>query len=188
MHIMPHIHQSLCIKSVVCLFVMVITLGCSNSVSEHLLNGGLGPVGGAPIANLAMPPADAFQAAIPEKDANFIEESNLSADVPTLSDMSSRPIEGIDAPKVGLSLDEDISSRKIEETVLWRGKRSVDGMDLANRDGALCSGVSRDISVGHAIRVACSDGRIGTVRLIPNTNRAQIAFKTGPAEAIDLQN
>ena len=188
MNFIPRIHQSQCIKSAVCLIVMVTTLGCSNSVSERLLNSGLSPVGGAPIANLAMPPADAFQAAVPEKDANFVEETSLPADVPTLSEMNSRPIEGIDAPKVGLSLDEDTTSRKIEETVLWRGKQSADGMDLANRDGALCSGVSRDISAGHTIRVACSDGRIGTVRLIPNTHRAQIAFKTGPAEAVDLQN
>lgn len=188
MQILPRIDHSKCIRWAACVFVMFTASGCSSTLSERLLNGQLGPVAEAPVTNLAAPPSDTFQAAVPEDNASLTEESDLPADVPTLSEMSSRPIEGIDAPKVGLSLDEDVTSQKIEETVLWRGKRSADGTDIANRDGVLCSGVSHDFSAVNTIRVACSDGRIGTVRLIPNTQRAQIAFKAGPAEAVDLQN
>ena len=185
---MPRVERSRIFKLVAWLFVMASTVGCSNTISQQLLNGRAGPEINMPVNELAVPPADALQTAMPEQNPAFVEESALPADVPTLSDLSSRPIEGIDAPKVGLSLEEDSAAHKIEETVLWRGKRSADGLDMANRNGALCSGIDRDFSAQHTIRVACSDGRIGTVKLTPNTRRAQIAFKGGPAEAVDLEN
>jgi hypothetical protein len=185
---MPRVERSLLNKSVACLFILALTSGCSNTLSQQLLSDRTGPDSGIPTNKLALPPADALEVAQPDANPAFVEESNLPADVPTLTELSTRPVEGIDAPKVGLSLEEDIASQKIEGTVLWRGKRSADGMDLANRNGALCSGVSRDVVAANTIRVACSDGRIGIVKLTPNTRRAVIAFKSGAAEAVDLEN
>ncbi len=182
---MLRVRRSLLNKSVACLFILAFTSGCSNSISQQLLSAGSGPDSGVPTNTLALPPADALQIAQPDLNPAFVEESELPADVPTLSELSTRPVEGIDAPKVGLSLEEDVASRKIEGSVLWRGRRSADGMDLANRNGALCSGVSR---ASNTIRVACSDGRIGIVKLQPNSRRAHLAFQGGKAEAVDLEN
>jgi hypothetical protein len=185
---MPCVGTSLYVKLVTCLFVMASTSACSNSISQQLLNSRSGPGADLPANRLAMPPADALQVAQSEQGPGFVEETDLPADVPTLADLSSRPVEGIDAPKVGLLLEADTATKKIGENVLWRGKRSADGVDLANRNGVLCSGSRNDVSAMQAIKVACSDGRIGSLRLIAGAGQTQIAFNKSPSEAVELEN
>ena len=186
---MPRVGPSLYVKVVMCLLVMASTSACSNTLSQQLLNGGGGPKSGVPTNRLAMPPADVLQTAPSAEGSGFVEETkDLPADVPTLAELSSRPVEGIDAPKVGLMLEADIAAHKIGENILWRGKRSADGVDLANRNGVLCSGSRNNKSEMQAIKVACSDGRMGSLRLITGAGQSQIAFSKSPSEAVEFEN
>jgi hypothetical protein len=184
---LPCFRPLLYLKLLACLFVMAITSACSNTISQQLLNS-RGQESGVPTNQLAMPPADALQIAAPEQSPGFVEESDLPADVPTLAELSSRPVEGIDAPKVALKIDEDIATNRIGKNILWRGKRSADGVDLANQSGVLCSGSRSDISTTRAIKVACSDGRVGSLRLITGAGQSQIAFSKSPSEAVEFEN
>ncbi len=179
---------SLYVRLVTCLFVMAATSACSNSISQQLLNGSAGPTADVATNRLAMPPADALQMAPTTQSPGFVEETDLPPDVPTLEELSSRPVEGIDAPKVGLMLEADTAAKKTSESILWRGKRSTDGVDLANRNGVLCSGSGSDISAARTIKVACSDGRIGSLRFIAGAGKTQIAFNKSPSEAVEFEN
>ena len=172
---------------IACLFLAGVTGGCSNTISQQLLYSRSGLETAPPVNNLAIPPADVLQTAVPDQNTAFVEETTLPADVPTLTELSSRPVEGIDAPKVGLSIDEDVASKTIKESVRWRGKRNADGVDLANRNGALCSGTERDFSSKNTITVACSDGRVAVLKL-KSDSQAQLVFKNGPVEEVLLNN
>jgi hypothetical protein len=185
---MPRFRPSLYAKVLMCLLVLASTSACSNSISQQLLNSRSGPSADLPVNQLAMPPADALQVARPDQSPGFVEETDLPADVPTLAELSTRPVEGIDAPKVGLKLEADSAAHKIGENILWRGKRGADGVDLANRSGVLCSGSRSDVSAARAIKVACSDGRIGSLRLITGAGQTQIAFSKGLSEAVEFEN
>ena len=185
---MPRVKPSLIMKLVICLCVGVLTSACSNTMSQRLLSDNAGPQLQLPANSLALPPADALQTAVPNQNPAFVEQSDLPPDVPTLEELSTRPIVGIDAPKVGLLLEEDVAAKKISESIIWRGKRSADGVDLANRNGALCSGSNNMTSVKQSIKVACSDGRTGNLRLNGGAKFAQITFKDSPAEAVEFVN
>lgn len=185
---MPRVKPSLIMKLVICFCVGVLTSACSNTISQRLLSDAAGPQLQLPANSLAMPPAEALQTAVPNQNPAFVEQSDLPPDVPTLEDLSSRPLVGIDAPKVGLMLEQDVAAKKISETIIWRGKRSADGVDLANRNGALCSGSNNNTASRQNIKVACSDGRIGNLRLNGGTNVAQLTFRNSPAEAVEFVN
>ena len=178
-------NRSVIAQALACLVTVACLGGCSNSISKQLLNDR--PVANPSLAtnNLAAPPADVLQQAIPDQNPAFVEETPLPSDVPTLTDLSTRPVEGIDAPKVGLSIDEDLATNKISNSVRWRGKRNADGVDLANSNGALCSGVERDASAKNQIKVACSDGRVAVVKLAAG-NEAQLMFRDGSTELVLL--
>jgi hypothetical protein len=182
---MSHNNRSAVALRIVCLALMALTSGCSNGISRQLLNDQGAPGAGPLVNSLVLPPPETMQVAVPNDSAGFVEETALPSDVPTLTELSSRPIEGIDAPKVGLSIEQDIASSKITQTVRWRGKRNADGVDLANSSGALCSGTERDVSAHDKIKVACSDGRIATVQLTTG-KEARLLFREGPAEMVLL--
>jgi hypothetical protein len=135
-----------------------------------------------------LPPADVLQRAPSEQSPGFVEETDLPPDVPTLAELSTRPVEGIDAPKVGLMLEADTAANKIDQNIMWRGKRSADGVDLANRSGVLCSGSQNSTSDTQSIKVACSDGRVGSLRYIAGAGQTQIAFSKSPSEAVEFEN
>jgi hypothetical protein len=185
---MPRFGPSLYAKVVTCFLIMASTSACSNTISQQLLNGGTGPESGVSTNRLAMPPADVLQTAPSVEAPGFVEETDLPADVPTLAELSSRPVEGIDAPKVGMMLEADTAANKIDQNILWRGKRSADGVDLANRNGVLCSGTRNSASETQSIKVACSDGRIGSLRLLAGAGQTQVAFHKSPSELVEFEN
>lgn len=184
---MPRIKQILSIRLAVCVGIMVAMSGCTSLLSQQLLDSSSAPGSRQPAAGLATPPTDVFQVATSEGAPGAVEEGDLGPDVPTLTELSSRPVEGIDAPKVALSLEEDISTHKVSSVVRWRGKRSRDGVDVTNQSGTMCSGVSDNLSSKRVFRIACSDGRVGKLNLASGNLKSNLVFNNGAPEVVQFE-
>jgi hypothetical protein len=170
-----------------CVVIAVAICGCSNTLSRQLLDDRQ-PMGGEfQVNSLVAPPAEILKTAVASPNANDLEETELPPDVPTLADLSSRPIEGIDAPKVALALEQDVALKKISTSVRWRGKRSIDGVDLANSSGTLCSSAGQNSTAQRTLKVACSDGRVALLEFSAN-QQARLVFRNNEAETVQLDN
>lgn len=145
--------------------------GCSGL---SLLNDPLQPQQ-SQVSNLAFPPQDNLaQASIKpgmadESDGDGEPSNGSEGPVPTVVELASIPVVGIDAAKTGQSLETDIASTKVDQAVKWRGKFDGASVDIANVDGTLCTGPTAfqpGITHGSGnITLACSDGRMAKLQI-----------------------
>jgi hypothetical protein len=156
----------------------VVLAGCSTlgvgSLLEDPKFAAAAPVSPAAVVvsnSLAVPPEDALNPALDTST----EEQDLESSVPTVAQLDAVQLPGIDAAKVAAALEEDIAAQKVSSNLKWRGRRSGDGIDVANSNGTLCS-AARDQGVG-PVTLACSDGRTARLVLPTDLNHgAQIDF------------
>jgi hypothetical protein len=185
--LMDWLNGKRCVRQLWAVVLATALAGCSGNLAGQLLQSGpsIGQPN-APINSLVAPPADTLQVANESEAQTNIEETDLGSNVPTLDELASQHLDGIDAPKVAASLEDDILKKKVGLQTAWRGKWSPDGLDLANTDGVLCSGDPHNASDGTAVRIACSDGAVGWLTTNGSRQSAMLSFEGRTPENVEL--
>lgn len=161
---------------------LLVLSGCS---AMNLLEGPL-PSSLLEKPNLALPPGDNFVRAnaAPEtpgqNDGNGEPALSGEATVPTVEELASVPVAGIDAAQTAVNLEADRETAKVDQSIKWRGKFDGESVDIANVSGTLCTGPttfrpSTNRASG-TITLACSDGRIAQLNLGRNNLKGTIHF------------
>lgn len=131
---------------------------------------------------LAMPPEDALAVATPSLAQN--EEIEVAEGVPTLTELNSFVQPGIDPAREAKELEQGIQTAAVAPNVKWRGKYSQDGIDVANISGVLCSSPAPARAKNFTIQLACSDGRMATLRGNTVESEAKILFGTAEEKVL----
>lgn len=163
----------------------ILLSGCTRSTSLSLLEQPSSQ------ASLTTPPSDALALADPNAPPSLDDEIQIGPGgaPPTDEQLYPVPAPGLDVPRTAAALETDLLTAKASADTLWRGKMGVDGVDIVNVQGTLCSGIRQSdgvtIAVPDTITLACSDGRMGQLRRSASGGPVKVIIE-GTAETVEL--